>query len=58
VFRRVGKGRLPIEPVQVIDVPQMFNARRVNEKVRARMQQQLLVVARQQLNAAIKRLGL
>jgi hypothetical protein len=58
VFRRIGKERLPIEPVQVIDVPQMFNTRRVNEKVRARMQQQLLVVARQRLNAAIKRLGL
>ena len=29
VFRRVGKARLPIEPVQTIGVPQMFNARKV-----------------------------
>lgn len=29
VFRRVGKGRLPIEPVQTIGVPQMFQARKV-----------------------------
>lgn len=34
VFRRVGKARLPIEPVSTIDVPQMFNARRINEAVR------------------------
>lgn len=33
VFRRVGKARLPIEPVQTIAVPQMFNAQRVNAKV-------------------------
>jgi hypothetical protein len=33
VFRRVGKSRLPIEPVQVIDVPQMFNTKRINEVV-------------------------
>ena len=34
VFVRVGKGRLPIKPVQVIDVAQMFNTRRINLKVR------------------------
>jgi len=33
VFRRVGKERTPIEPLQTIAVPQMFNARRVNGKV-------------------------
>ena len=35
VFRRVGKKRLPIEPVQTIDVAQMFNTRRINEVVLA-----------------------
>lgn len=34
VFRRVGKGRLPIQAVSTIDVPQMFNTRRLNEHVR------------------------
>ncbi len=33
VFRRVGKARLPIEPVQVIDIPQMFTTRRINDVV-------------------------
>ena len=32
-FARVGKTRLPIKPLQTVDVPQMFNARRVNAPV-------------------------
>lgn len=39
VFRRTGKGRLPIEPLQVIGFAQMFTStkisRRVMDKVRA-----------------------
>jgi len=34
VFIRVGKGRLPIKALSTIDVPQMFNAKRINEVVR------------------------
>jgi hypothetical protein len=33
VFTRVGKERLPIKAVQVIDVAQMFNTKRINAKV-------------------------
>ncbi len=33
VFVRTGKERLPIVPVQTIDVGQMFNARRINDAV-------------------------
>lgn len=33
VFQRVGRARLPIKAVQTIDVAQMFNTRRINEKV-------------------------
>jgi hypothetical protein len=33
VFQRVGKGRLPIKAVQTIDVPQMFNTKRINKVV-------------------------
>jgi hypothetical protein len=33
VFERVGKARLPIKAMQTIDVPQMFNTKRVNRVV-------------------------
>lgn len=33
VFRRTGAKRLPIAPVQTIDIPQMFNSKRVNQAV-------------------------
>ncbi|EYC52892.1 hypothetical protein AZ34_11920 [Hylemonella gracilis str. Niagara R] len=33
VFMREGDGRLPIKGVQTIDVPQMFNTKRINEAV-------------------------
>lgn len=36
-FERVGDKRLPIKPLQTIDVPQMFNTRRINQRVRARI---------------------
>lgn len=37
LFRRMGKTRLPIEPVTTIDVPAMFSAQRINNAVRAVM---------------------
>lgn len=33
VFKRTGDKRLPIEPVQTIAVPQMFNTKRIKDKV-------------------------
>lgn len=33
VFRRTGNSRLPIEPVRTIDVPSMFNTRKLNAAV-------------------------
>jgi hypothetical protein len=33
VFRRVGRERQPIEPVRTIDVPSMFNTRKLNTAV-------------------------
>lgn len=33
VFVRTGDKRLPVKPVQTIDIAQMFNARRVNQAV-------------------------
>lgn len=37
LFRRMGKERLPIEPITTIDVPAMFNAQRINSVVRQTM---------------------
>jgi hypothetical protein len=33
IFRRVGKGRLPLEPVQVIGFSQMFTSARISKRV-------------------------
>jgi hypothetical protein len=33
VFRRRGKDRLPIDPIQTIDVPMMFNTKKINAVV-------------------------
>jgi hypothetical protein len=40
IFRRTGKGRLPIEPVQVIGVGQMFRHKPLNERVMARIEEE------------------
>lgn len=32
IFQRTGRARVPIEPVMVIDVPQMFTTKRVHKK--------------------------
>lgn len=37
VFQRLGKSRLPIKALATIDVPSMFNARRLNAVVRQAM---------------------
>ena len=39
VFVRTGKDRLPIKAVNTIDVPQMFNTRRINQAVQRIMQE-------------------
>ena len=49
VFRRVGEKRLPIEPVQVIDVPQMFNTRRINNLVLAEIRRRFPVIAEREI---------
>lgn len=42
VFIREGKSRLPIKPVQVIGVGQMFNFRPITERVIARIKREFL----------------
>lgn len=40
IFKRSGKARTPIEAVGTIDVPQMFNTKRINKRVVARIQKE------------------
>jgi hypothetical protein len=55
VFRRVGKGRLPIKPVQVIDVAQMFNARRIRGPVKVGVEKRAPVVFAQEARFYLQR---
>lgn len=55
VFRRTGAKRLPIEPVQTIDVPQMFNSKRVNQAVIRVIEQRFPEVFARELNFALNR---
>ena len=43
IFMRDGKARLPIHPVQVIGVSQMFSGRAIRERVMAKIDGDLLV---------------
>jgi hypothetical protein len=42
VAQRQGKARFPIQSVQTIDVPQMFNTQRINREVVRRLQEEFL----------------
>lgn len=44
VFIRKGKERLPIDSLQTIDIPQMFNTRRVNSVVVKLMEREFPVI--------------
>jgi hypothetical protein len=54
VFQRVGPGRKGIEPMQVIDVPQMFNARKILKQVLARIDRAFPVEIASQLRRFIR----
>jgi hypothetical protein len=53
VFIREGKGRLPIKALNTIDIPQMFNTRRINEMVRAVMLQRFQTNFQRELRAVL-----
>lgn len=55
VFRRVGRDRLPIEPVQVIGVSQMFNTRIVRDRVLERVNREIEVEVRRAVEQVIRR---
>jgi len=53
VFARTGKDRLPIKALITIDVPQMFNTRRINRKVIARINAEMQVEFDRAIKAAL-----
>lgn len=54
VFIRVGKSRMPIKTLTTVDIPQMFNTRRVNDVIRAVMKERFEINFRRQLRAVLK----
>jgi hypothetical protein len=55
VFERTSDKRLPIRPVQTVDVPQMFNTRAVNRKVMQVIRQRLPEVFERELAFALSK---
>ena len=58
VFTRVGKSRLPIKPVQTIDVAQMFNTRRINARVVASIESKFPAIFAREASYYLQRAGL
>jgi len=56
VFIRQSKGRLPIKAVETIDVPQMFNTKRINKQVIARIQAELPVEMGRAIDLVLSRM--
>lgn len=54
VFIRDGKSRMPIQTLTTVDIPQMFNTRRVNSVIRTVMQQRFEINFQRQLRAVLK----
>lgn len=54
VFIREGKSRLPIRALNTIDVPQMFNTRRINEAVRRVILERFEANFRRELRAVMQ----
>lgn len=54
-FARVDKKRLPIRPLQTIDVPQMFNTRRINAAVVRKIRDRFPVIFERELQFYLRR---
>lgn len=55
VFQRTGAGRLPIEPVQVIGVSQMFNSKWIRSRVMAKIHADLALEMRRAVDMILAR---
>lgn len=53
VFTRVGKGRFPLEAKQTIDVPQMFNTKRIQAEVINVINRELPIEFERAIKAAV-----
>jgi hypothetical protein len=53
VFRRTGNARFPIEAVQTIDVKQMFNTKRINQRVLQVIRRELPIEFNRAIKAAL-----
>lgn len=53
VFVREGSSRLPIKALSTIDVPQMFNTRKIQSRVKARILSELYVEFDRAIKAAL-----
>ena len=56
-FERVGTKRLPIRPLQTIDVPQMFNTRRINAVVLRKIREKFPVIVEREIRFYTARFG-
>ena len=55
VFQRTGKGRLPIKPVQVIGVSQMFSERGIRRRVMEKINADLVVEMKRAVDLILSR---
>lgn len=53
VFVREGNQRLPIKALSTIDIPQMFNTRRINARVVAKIRQELPIEIQRAISAVL-----
>lgn len=54
VFQRVGKSRLPIKPVQVIGVGQMFNFKPISARVKRKIEEEFAVELSRAVSGKLK----
>lgn len=57
IFVREGPGRLPIKPLQVIGFAQMFNSRRISQRVAAKIAQDIPVEIDRAIQMVLARFG-
>ena len=55
IFQRTGKGRLPIKPVQVIGVSQMFSERGIRRRVMEKINADLVVEMKRAVDLILSR---
>lgn len=57
VFARIGKERLPIKALTTIDVPQMFNTKRISKRVIDRINAEMIVEFDRAINLQLSKAG-